>query len=77
MVQHQPQSVLWAPQTQNLPTIPAQPYVGQIYQPLVDTNLPHGGGQYTLWSQEPITRGKPPYVSPPLVAQDATIGQPG
>ena len=67
MVPNQPQSTLWAPQTQNLPTAPVQPYVGEIHQPLVDINSPPGGGQYTLWSQAPITGGKPHHVAPPLV----------
>ena len=31
MVQHQPQSAPWDPQTHNLPTAPSQPYVGQIH----------------------------------------------
>jgi hypothetical protein len=57
MVQHQPQSTLWAPQTQNLPNVLVQPYVRQIHHPLVDINSPHVGGKYTLWSQAPITGG--------------------
>ena len=44
MVQHQPQSALLAPQTQNILTTPIQPYVGKIHQPLVDINSPPGGG---------------------------------
>ena len=48
MVQHQPQSALWAPQTQNIPIVPVQPYVGKIHQLLVDINSPPVGGQYTL-----------------------------
>ena len=31
IVQHQPQSIPWAPQTRNLPIAPTQPYVGQIH----------------------------------------------
>ena len=68
MVQNQPQSETWAPQTQNLPTVPTQPYVGHIHQPLVDINSPPVGGKYTLWSQAPIIGRKPPYVAPQLVA---------
>jgi len=77
MVQHQPQSALWTPQTQNIPIVPVQPYVGKVHQPLLDMiNSPPIGGKYTLYSQEPITGGKPPYVAPPIVAQSATIEQP-
>ena len=67
MVPHQTQSATWAPQPQNLPTAPVQPYVGQVLQPLVDINSPPLGVKYTLWSQEPIIGGKPLYVAPPLV----------
>jgi hypothetical protein len=40
MVQHQPKSAPWAPQTQNFPTVPCQPYVGKIHRPLVDISSP-------------------------------------
>lgn len=44
MVQHKPQSMLWTPQTQYIPTILIQPYVGKIHEPLVDINSPLIGG---------------------------------
>ena len=77
MVQHHPQSAIWSPQPQNIPTAPTQPYVGQIHQPLVDINSPPVGGKYTLWIPEPIIGGKPPYVAPTLVTQGATIRKHG
>ena len=57
MVQHQPQSKLWTPQTKNILTVPVQPYDGKIHQPLVDINSSPIGGKYILWSQAPITGG--------------------
>lgn len=55
MVPHHPQSMTWAPQPQNIPTTPVQPYVGQVHQTLVDIKSPPLGGKYALWGQAPIT----------------------
>ena len=75
-VSQQPQSSMWRPQNQNLSNVPFQSYVGPIQPPLVDVNQPLVGGQYTLWSQPPITGGKIPNVTPPMITQNVNMGQP-